>query len=78
VLIPKTCLAVERKEIIEWLSPINFFLRHADISQARQHGTEGWLHADPHFQEWEAGSGRTLWCHGIRVWLTFLSFFCTN
>ncbi|KAJ7800176.1 hypothetical protein B0H14DRAFT_1695342 [Mycena olivaceomarginata] len=57
--------SVERKEIIEWLSPINFFLRHADISQARQHGTGGWLLADPHFQEWEAGSGRTLWCHGI-------------
>ncbi|KAJ7017378.1 ankyrin repeat domain-containing protein [Mycena alexandri] len=47
------------------LSPINFFLRQADISQARQGGTGGWLLADPHFQEWESGSGRTLWCHGI-------------
>ncbi|KAJ7019718.1 ankyrin repeat-containing domain protein [Mycena alexandri] len=57
--------SVERKQIIEWLSPINFFLRQADISQARQGGTGGWLLADPHFQEWESGSGRTLWCHGI-------------
>jgi hypothetical protein len=58
---------VERKQIIEWLSPINFFLWQADISQARQHGTGGWFLADPHFQEWESGSGKTLWCHGIRV-----------
>ncbi|KAJ7024703.1 ankyrin repeat domain-containing protein [Mycena alexandri] len=57
--------SVERKQIIEWLSPINFFLRQADILQARQGGTGGWLLADPHFQEWESGSGRTLWCHGI-------------
>ncbi|KAF7333149.1 ANK-REP-REGION domain-containing protein [Mycena venus] len=57
--------AAERKQIIKWLSPINFFLRQADISQARQHGTGGWLLVDPHFQEWESGSGRTLWCHGI-------------
>jgi len=28
--------AEERARIIEWLSPINFFLRHADISSARQ------------------------------------------
>ncbi|KAJ7028115.1 ankyrin repeat domain-containing protein [Mycena alexandri] len=57
--------SVERKQIIEWLSPINFFLRQADISQARQGGTGGWLLVNPHFQEWESGSGRTLWCHGI-------------
>ncbi|KAJ7481303.1 hypothetical protein B0H11DRAFT_1863196 [Mycena galericulata] len=55
----------ERMKIIAWLSPLNFFLRHADISQARQEGTGGWLLADPDFQEWESGSGRTLWCHGI-------------
>ncbi|KAJ7028092.1 ankyrin repeat domain-containing protein [Mycena alexandri] len=57
--------SVERKQIIEWLSPINFFLRQADISQARQGGTGGWLLVHLHFQEWKSGSGRTLWCHGI-------------
>ncbi|KAF7352014.1 ANK-REP-REGION domain-containing protein [Mycena venus] len=55
----------ERTEIIDWLSPMNFFLRHADISQARQQGTGGWLLMDTHFQKWEFDSGRTLWCHGI-------------
>ncbi|KAJ7028077.1 hypothetical protein C8F04DRAFT_1399130 [Mycena alexandri] len=57
--------SVERKQIIEWLSPINLFLRQADISQARQDGTGGWLLVHLHFQEWKSGSGRTLWCHGI-------------
>ncbi|KAJ6574285.1 hypothetical protein B0H19DRAFT_1341409, partial [Mycena capillaripes] len=55
----------ERTQIIDWLSPINFFLRQADISQSRQKGTGEWLLADPHFQQWESGSGKTLWCHGI-------------
>ncbi|KAJ7028851.1 hypothetical protein C8F04DRAFT_1398720 [Mycena alexandri] len=57
--------AMERAKITEWLSPINFFLRQADISQSQQKGTGGWLLADPQFQQWESGSGKTLWCHGI-------------
>jgi hypothetical protein len=63
--------AIERTQIIDWLSPINFFLRQADISRVRQAETGGWLLADVHFQEWKSGSGRTLWCQGIRVWLLF-------
>ncbi|KAF7365791.1 ANK-REP-REGION domain-containing protein [Mycena venus] len=55
----------ERTKIIDWFSPINFFLRHADIARVRQAGTGEWLLAEPHFQEWESGSGRTLWCRGI-------------
>ncbi|KAJ6599931.1 hypothetical protein DFH09DRAFT_1504269, partial [Mycena vulgaris] len=57
--------AEERTRIIDWLSPINFFLRHADISRARQADTGGWLLADPRFQQWKSGSGGTLWCRGI-------------
>ncbi|KAJ6528107.1 ankyrin repeat-containing domain protein [Mycena capillaripes] len=55
----------QRTRIIDWLSPINFFLRQADISRVRQAGTGGWLLADPLFKEWESGSGATLWCSGI-------------
>ncbi|KAJ6541328.1 hypothetical protein B0H19DRAFT_866718, partial [Mycena capillaripes] len=55
----------ERTQIIEWLSPINFFLRQVYISQVRQPGTGGWLLAHPHFKAWKSGSGRTLWCCGI-------------
>ncbi|KAJ7351586.1 hypothetical protein DFH08DRAFT_993239 [Mycena albidolilacea] len=55
----------EHKKIIDWLSPINFFLRQADISREREKGTGGWLLADPVFKKWESGSGSILWCHGI-------------
>ncbi|KAJ7706636.1 hypothetical protein B0H14DRAFT_3026059, partial [Mycena olivaceomarginata] len=57
--------STERTQIIAWLSPINFFLQQADISQSQQKGTGKWLFTDPHFQQWESGSGKTLWCHGI-------------
>jgi hypothetical protein len=67
VNIADTISEQQRAEIIDWLSPINFFLRQADISCVRQPGTGGWLLADPHFQEWKSGSGGTLWCRGIRA-----------
>ncbi|KAJ7445363.1 hypothetical protein B0H11DRAFT_2249497 [Mycena galericulata] len=54
-----------RDTILNWLSPINFFLLQADISQMRVKGTGGWLLEDPLFKQWESGSGSTLWCHGI-------------
>ncbi|KAJ7436966.1 hypothetical protein B0H11DRAFT_2362535 [Mycena galericulata] len=57
--------AENRDTILNWFSPINFFLLQADISQVREKGTGGWLLADPLFKQWESGSGRTLWCHGI-------------
>ncbi|KAJ7021832.1 hypothetical protein C8F04DRAFT_1012929, partial [Mycena alexandri] len=55
----------ERKRIIDWLSPINFFLRQADISQMQEKGTGGWLLEHPLFKKWECGLGSTLWCCGI-------------
>ncbi|KAJ7041582.1 ankyrin repeat-containing domain protein, partial [Mycena alexandri] len=54
-----------RDVILNWLSPINFFLRQADISQMRAKGTGEWLLANPVFKNWESGSGSTLWCSGI-------------
>ncbi|KAJ7445358.1 hypothetical protein B0H11DRAFT_1635712, partial [Mycena galericulata] len=54
-----------RDTILNWLSPINFFLRQGDISQMRVKGTGGWLLEDPLFKQWESGFGNTLWCHGI-------------
>lgn len=58
---------IKRDDILNWLSPINFFLRQADISRVRQKETGGWLLEHPLFKKWESGSGSTLWCHGIRM-----------
>ncbi|KAJ7747665.1 ankyrin repeat-containing domain protein [Mycena maculata] len=55
----------KRTEILDWLSPINFFLRHADISRTRQPGTGEWFLADSRFKKWESGAGGPLWCRGI-------------
>ncbi|KAJ7500092.1 hypothetical protein FB451DRAFT_1074388 [Mycena latifolia] len=55
----------ERAKIIAWLSPLNFFLRQADITRVRQTGTGEWFLADQRFQEWESSAGGTLWCRGI-------------
>jgi hypothetical protein len=57
----------ERMRIIDWLSPINFFPRHAEIARVRQKETGGWLLADPRFKRWQSGSQRILWCPGIRA-----------
>jgi hypothetical protein len=59
--------AENRDIIINWLSPINFFLQQAEISGARAEGTGNWLLEHPLFKKWESGSGGTLWCCGIRM-----------
>ncbi|KAJ7441378.1 ankyrin repeat-containing domain protein, partial [Mycena galericulata] len=56
---------IPRQNFLNWLSPINFFQRQADIFRVWQEGTGEWLLADPKFQEWKTGSGKTLWCPGI-------------
>ncbi|KAJ7270957.1 hypothetical protein C8J57DRAFT_295004 [Mycena rebaudengoi] len=53
-----------REKIIDWLSPPNFFARHADILETRQKGTGLWFLRERKFQDW-LSSGGTLWCHGI-------------
>ncbi|KAJ7453113.1 ankyrin repeat-containing domain protein [Mycena latifolia] len=55
----------ERQKILDWYSPLNFFLRQADVFSAWQPGTGGWLLDAGLFKEWKSGSGKTLWCRGI-------------
>ncbi|KAJ6477230.1 hypothetical protein DFH09DRAFT_1108638 [Mycena vulgaris] len=55
----------KRHEIIDWCSPINFFLRQEDIFAARQPGTGNWFLNSEEFKAWKAGLGAKLWCPGI-------------
>ncbi|KAJ7499509.1 hypothetical protein FB451DRAFT_1205699 [Mycena latifolia] len=57
--------AGKRDEIIEWYSPLNFFLRQADILSTRQPGTGQWLLEDARFKAWISGTGKKLWCRGM-------------
>ncbi|KAL3441180.1 hypothetical protein BJX65DRAFT_314065 [Aspergillus insuetus] len=49
----------ETREIMEWLSPTNFWLKQADVMKQRQPGAAEWLLKDPDFLEWETGVKRT-------------------
>ncbi|KAJ7266837.1 ankyrin repeat-containing domain protein [Mycena rebaudengoi] len=55
----------ERRKIIEWMSLLNFFQRHADISCARQEGTGLWLLEEAKFKDWVSRTGATFWCYGM-------------
>ncbi|KAJ7278126.1 hypothetical protein C8J57DRAFT_161331 [Mycena rebaudengoi] len=57
--------AEERKKIIEWISLLNFFQRHDDISCARQEGTGLWLLEEDKFKDWVSGAGAIFWCYGM-------------
>ncbi|KAL8910111.1 MAG: hypothetical protein Q9171_004572 [Xanthocarpia ochracea] len=55
----------ERREVLAWLSPLNFFKTQQDIFARRATGTGQWLIASPGFQDWMFGSAQTLCCPGI-------------
>ncbi|KAL8896861.1 MAG: hypothetical protein Q9192_002870 [Flavoplaca navasiana] len=57
--------ATRQKEILEWLSPLNFFTTQQDIIARREEGTGQWLLDSSHFNHWLSGADRTLCCPGI-------------
>ncbi|KAF5855664.1 hypothetical protein ETB97_008825 [Aspergillus alliaceus] len=54
----------ETREVIDWLCPVNFWLKQADVLKQRQPGTGDWLLQDSRFLDWETGSRESLWCRG--------------
>ncbi|KAJ7443988.1 ankyrin repeat-containing domain protein [Mycena latifolia] len=57
--------AAEEKQILDWITSLNFFQRQADVFRAWQPGTGEWLLSDATFRNWTLGSGGVLWCRGI-------------
>ncbi|KAJ7076817.1 hypothetical protein C8R44DRAFT_655332, partial [Mycena epipterygia] len=57
--------AAERDQIIEWYSPLNFFLRQADIFNSRQPGTGQWLLEHDLFKKWKSWTINNIWCRGM-------------
>ncbi|KAF7368010.1 Ankyrin [Mycena sanguinolenta] len=55
----------ERDQILEWITPLNFFQRQAEIFAAWQPGTGEWFLADTEFRDWESNGQQILWCRGI-------------
>ncbi|KAJ7483657.1 hypothetical protein FB451DRAFT_1170245 [Mycena latifolia] len=60
-----TTKAEKRQKILDWMSPLNFLQRQADVFGALQSGTGEWLLSNTVFKDWESGSGKVLFCRGI-------------
>ena len=60
-------LARERVEIINWISPLNFYLVQDEIFSRRVPNTGNHLLSSAIFTSWVATKGQTIWCHGIRM-----------
>ena len=59
-------LASEERDVIHWLSPLDFFSKQNDALSRRQEGTGQWLLETVEFQSWLDAAGKVLWCPGIR------------
>jgi len=57
----------ESQDILDWLSPINFWTKQNDTIQRREPGTGEWLLNDPLFTKWLDGTNSILWCPGERM-----------
>src|ERR1700748_3870363 len=54
----------EYKEILEWLTPIDFAPQQHDIISRRHENTGQWFLDSPEFTTWLQGSNKTLFCQG--------------
>jgi hypothetical protein len=55
----------EHKEILDWLTKVEYSPKHNDLRDRRQPGTGQWLLASEEYQTWLKTSAQTLFCPGI-------------
>ena len=60
------CLGQKDRTIIDWLSPLKFEAKQSDVLSSRSGSTGTWILETEEFKNWAVGSGKTLWCTGIR------------
>ena len=53
------------KELVRWLSPLNFERIQDEMSCRREQGTGLWFLESSEFEEWSNGCPSTLWCPGL-------------
>ena len=59
-------LSTEERDLMKWLSPLEFFSKQNDALNRRQEGTGQWLLESIEFRSWLNTARRVLWCPGIR------------
>lgn len=55
-----------QREIIEWLSPLDFSTTQKDKFQQWEPGTGAWLLGSPELRDWRNGIGKMVWRSGMR------------
>jgi hypothetical protein len=55
------------RDIMTWISTLNFSTKQNDFYGRRHEGTGKWLLEDDAFKNWLDGTERTLWCPGLRM-----------
>ena len=65
-------LISEERDLLDWLSPLEFFSKQIDTLSRRQQGTGRWLLESNEFRRWLEDAGRVLWCPGIREYCFLL------
>ena len=56
----------EDRDLMSWLSPLDFSSKQSDALSRRQEGTGRWLLESNEFRAWLETAGRVLWCPGMR------------
>lgn len=67
VLITNYMADQESRDVLNWLSPLNFWTKQNDTFSRKAEGTGQWLFEDPAFNRWLAGTERMLCCAGMRM-----------
>lgn len=52
-------------QLLDRLSPVNFWDKQQDVHIRAQKGTGTWILDNPNFKSWLAGEDAVLWCRGI-------------
>ena len=64
----------KNRDIMAWISNLNFSTKQIDFFAKHQGGTGEWLLMTNVFKNWLNGTERTLWCPGLRMILPSNSF----
>lgn len=59
-------LTSEDRDVVNWLSPLDFFSKQNDALSRHEEGTGRWLLESNEFHSWLETAGRVLWCPGMR------------
>ena len=55
----------ELYDVLDWFSPLKFWVKQTDVFEKRYPGTGTWLLQHKTFQDWLSGTKKRLYCPGI-------------